>query len=207
MSILLCLGACNSSKNVSDYRGTHLYYKIIGVDIELLTRTTTSNDCVILAQNDSIIGSQDIYIRFKFDLQHASESEEEKGNFPSEFFTKCSKEDITFFRVDVVNPSNDTVDITTELRGLDTSLCYKEQPLTEFAMVWYDFKSITDFIQKFNNCHPNVQRGILKQNGLILNYSLPVKVTGGYEILTAIGFSDNRSVTNTLGFYSIKTTE
>lgn len=205
--ILLCLASCYSSKNVSDYRGTHLYYKIIGVEIELLTVASSANECVILATKDKIVGSQDIYIRFKFDLQHASDSKDEKGNFPSEFFTKCSKEDITFFRVDIVNPSKDTVAITMDLNRLDTSLCYKEQPFTEFTMAWYDFKSITDFIRKFNSCHPDVQRSHLQSNGLLLNYYLQVMVTGEYEILTAVGFSNNRSVTNTVEFYSIKTVE
>jgi|GEM_PF-4030164 len=153
---------------------------------------TIIGDQIVLDTVATVYNSQEVFYRITFELKPNKEAEQ--GNYPSQFFTKCSREKITSFLIKIKSPNSETLELNSSLSGLDSTKHYKRKPFLEFDMIWHNFKNISDFIDKFNNCHPDVQQSYLQQYGLVLTGSIPILEDGEHIISSEISFSDNKVI-------------
>lgn len=192
--VILVLGACYPNKTVSEKKGPYLYYKIVGINIEIMKQDTIIENQIILDTASTFYKWQEVFYRIKFELKPNTEAE--RGNYPSQSFTKCSKEKINSFAIKLQTPSNEKLELNSFLKGLDTTKHYREKPFVELDMMWHNYRDVSDFVNKFNNCHPDVQQSFLQQHGLVLSGSIPITQDGKYFISAEINFSDSRTVKN-----------
>jgi hypothetical protein len=192
--VVLVLGACYPNKTVSEKKGPYLYYKIVGINVEIMKQDDITGNQIILDTASTFYYGQELFFRITFELKRNTEAE--RGNYPSQYFSKCSKEKINSFTIKLQAPSNEKVELNPFFKGLDTTKHYREKPFIELDMMWHNFKDVSDFVNKFNNCHPDVQQSFLQQHGLILSGSIPITQDGKYFISTEINFSDSRTLKN-----------
>ncbi|MDJ1484322.1 hypothetical protein QNI16_27745 [Cytophagaceae bacterium YF14B1] len=191
-AFFLLMVSCYSNKPVYEYKGPCLYYKVMGIKIECMKVDSVTGNAVFLGAASSFQKGQKFFYRIRFDLKPNLEAE--RGNFPSQLFSKCSKESISSFVIKLRNPTNEVVELVSQLKGLDTTQVYRESPFVESNLVWYNFKDLSDFVNKFNMCHSDVRYSFLQQNGLILSGYVPTRDIGDYVCVSEVKFSDNRVI-------------
>jgi len=76
------------------FNGPYLYYKLKSLNVELLGGDSTSKQDVILGDFKK---DKDLFVRITFELKPNKRLD--RGKFPGDKFSKCSKESITSFEI------------------------------------------------------------------------------------------------------------
>lgn len=175
-------------------KGAALYYKITDIKIELM-KLDSANQNFIVLDTTKILRNENIYFKLIFKIE--ANKEAERGEYPGQAFSKCSKESITKFDMIVIKPNGEKQSLINSLVQTDTSKKYKSRPFLS-DVTGMTFKDIKDLVNKLNTCHSDVNpwSPFWPHGAVFICKATPVNQDGKYLISTEINFSDSRTVKN-----------
>lgn len=176
-----------------------LYYQLVGVNFAILE----SDDLIDQRILDTIYIStnkESVFLNTDFNI--ISNRKLQKGRYPSDMHSKCSFEKITSYVILLTTPSKEVINITDNFSGIDSLDGNKNRQVSKVNLYRYPYKSVSDFVQKFNECNSESCRGrLLNQYGLVLKGILPIKKEGLYSLTTEIKFTDGRILTREITIF------